>query len=72
MGPWALRLMKSFWDNEVLVCRVAGYYGRPFKSECGVTQGAPLSPTIFNLMVDVIVREWVFQMEAAGFETWGR
>ena len=69
VGPCALRLIKSFWDNEVLVCRAAGYYGRPFKAERGVTQGGPLSPTIFNLMVDAIVREWVFQMEAADFDT---
>ena len=57
VGPCALRLKKSFWDNEVLVCRAAGYYVRPFKLERGVTQGAPLSPTTFSLMVDTIMRE---------------
>ena len=57
VGPCALRLINSFWDNEVLVCRAAGYYGRPFKSERGVAQGGPLSPTIFNLVMDAIVRE---------------
>ena len=25
----------------------------------GVTQGEPLSPTIFNVVVDVVVRHWV-------------
>ena len=69
MGPYALLLIQSFWDNEVLVCRAAGYYVCPFKSERGVTQGGPLSSTIFNLMVGAIVREWIFQMEAAGFDT---
>ena len=69
MRPCVLRLIKSFCDNEVLVCRAAGYYGHPFKSERGVIQGDPLSPTIFNLMLDAIVREWIFQMEAAGFDT---
>ena len=67
VGPCALRLIESFWKNELLVCRASGYYGRVFQSERGVTQGGPLSPTIFNLMVDAIVREWVFQMEQAGF-----
>ena len=57
VGPYALRLIKSFWNNEMLVRQAAGYYDRPFKSERGVTQGGPLSPTIFNLMVDAIVRE---------------
>ena len=36
-----------------------GYYGTSFKGERGVTQGDPLSPTIFNLVVDVLVRHWV-------------
>ena len=52
----------------MLVCRAAGYYGLPFKAERGVTQGGLLSPRIINPMVDAIVREWLFQMEAAGFD----
>ena len=61
MGPKAWRLIKTFWDNGVLVCKAAGWYGLPFKAgrsiTCGVTQGGPVSPTIFNLMVDAIIRE---------------
>ena len=57
VGPCTLRLIKSFWDNKVLVCPAAKYYGRPFKSERGVTQGGPLLPTIFNLIVDAIARK---------------
>ena len=49
VGPCALRLIKSFWDNEVLVCQAAGYYGRVFRSRRGVSQGGSLSSTIFNL-----------------------
>ena len=69
VGPCARRLIKSFSENETLVCRASGYYGRAFKSDRGVTQGGPLSPTIFNLMVDAIVREWIYQMVATGFDT---
>ena len=36
-----------------------GYYGEAFKGVRGVTQGDPLSPTIFNVVVDVVVRHWV-------------
>ncbi|EJK70137.1 hypothetical protein THAOC_08530 [Thalassiosira oceanica] len=41
------------------VCRAAKRYGEPFKASRGVTQGGPLSPKIFNIMVDAIVREWI-------------
>ena len=36
-----------------------GYYGTDFKGERGVTQGEQLSPTIFNMVVDAVVRHWV-------------
>ena len=39
--------------------RVRGYYGEAFKGARGMTQGEPLSPTIFNVVVDAVVRHWV-------------
>ena len=42
-----------------MVARAGGYYGTRFKGERGVTQGGPLSPTIFNVVVDAVVRHWV-------------
>ena len=42
-----------------MVARAGGYYGEAFKGERGVTQGNPLSPTIFNVGVDAVVRHWV-------------
>ena len=42
-----------------MVARAGGYYGDAFKGARGVTQGDPLSPTIFNVVVDVVVRHWV-------------
>ena len=42
-----------------MVVRAGGYYGTGFKGERGVTQGDPLSPTIFNVVVDVVVHHWV-------------
>ena len=35
------------------------YYGKGFKGGRGVTQGNPLSPTIFNVVVDAVVRHWL-------------
>ena len=42
-----------------MVARVGGYYRDAFKGAQGVTQGDPLSPTIFNVVVDAVVRHWV-------------
>ena len=42
-----------------MVARAGGYYGEAFKGARGVTQGDPLSPTIFNVVVDAVVRHWV-------------
>ena len=42
-----------------MVARAGGYYGTAFGGERGVTQGNPLSPTIFNVVVDAFIRHWV-------------
>ncbi|EJK77954.1 hypothetical protein THAOC_00175, partial [Thalassiosira oceanica] len=60
VGPNMMRLIQTFWDEQKLVCcRASKRYGEPFKASRGVTQGGPLSPKIFNIMVDAIVREWI-------------
>ena len=62
VGPKTIRLLRSFWDAAELVCRAVGRYGEPFKAERGVTQGGPLSSTLFNILVDAVVREWLRQV----------
>eukprot|EP00957_Ditylum_brightwellii_P131604 10036550-Ditylum_brightwellii.AAC.1 len=57
-----LRLIIFFWEHAELVCRAVGRYGEKFKAHRGVTQGGPLSPKIFNIMIDAIVREWLRQL----------
>ena len=42
-----------------MVERAGSYYGTSFGGERGVTQGNPLSPTIFNAVVDAVVQHWV-------------
>ena len=39
-----------------MVARAGGYFGMPFKGYRIITQGYPLSPTIFNVVVDSITR----------------
>ena len=45
-----------------MVERAGGYYGAAFTGAQVVTQGNPLSSTIFNLVVDAVVCHWVFVM----------
>jgi hypothetical protein len=58
VGPKVIRLIVNFWEKAQLFCKAGGYFGRPFRAKYGVTQGGPL-PTIFNLMVDAVVRVWI-------------
>ena len=60
--PNIIRLIKNFWDRAVLTCRANRYYGNPFKASRGVTHGGLLSPHLFNVMVDAVVREWLRQV----------
>ena len=59
VGPNARRLLKTYWRHLTMVVRAGGYCGTAFKGERGVTQGDPLSSTIFNVVVDAVVRHWV-------------
>ena len=42
-----------------MVARAGRYYEKGFKGERGMMQGDPLSPTIFNVVVDAVVRHWL-------------
>ena len=59
VGPRARRLIQQFWELGEMARRASGYYGRVFTAGRWVTQGGFLSPTVFNLVVDTIVREWI-------------
>ena len=65
VGPNARRLLRNFWDNQWVVPRQAGYFGTPFKPTRGLTQGDIISPTLFNVVCDAIVRYWLFITTAA-------
>ena len=59
VGERVQRLLAVYWERTKVVARAGSYYGKGFKGERGVTQGDPLSPTIFNLVVDAVVRHWL-------------
>jgi hypothetical protein len=58
VGEQILQLITKFWNSLTVVAKQQGYYGKPFRSERGTTQGDIVSPTIFNIIVDAVVRAW--------------
>ena len=59
VGPGARRLLSNYCRRLTMADRAGGYYGTAFSGERGVTQGDPLSPTLFNVEVDAVVRHWL-------------
>ena len=49
-------LLAVFWDQQKVVTRQNGYHGPHFKATRGDTQGRLITPTLFNLIVDNVVR----------------
>ncbi len=49
----------------MVYCAV-GNYGTAFKAGCSVTQGGLLSAKLFNILVDAVVRKWVWRLEEDG------
>ena len=52
VGERVRRLLTIYWERTTMVARAGSYYGKGFKGGRGVTQGDPLSPTIFNVVED--------------------
>ncbi len=59
VGPKLLHLQTKFWNQAQMVCRAGGSFGKPFEAFRGVTQGGPFSSLMFNVCVDVVIREWL-------------
>jgi hypothetical protein len=58
VGPNVRRFIMAIGEADTLVPRLAGFFGTPFTASRGVRQGDVVSPIIFNIVVDAIVREW--------------
>ena len=62
VSPRACCILCKYWRQLTMVARAGGYYGASFKGDQEVTQGDLISPTIFNAVVDAVVRHWVTVM----------
>ena len=55
-----------------MVDRTGGYYGVALQDFGGVTQGEQLSSTIFNVVMDAVVCNWVSLVAGAAEEPYVR
>ena len=62
VGTQACWILQTYLSRLKMVAGAGGYYGAAFKEARGVTQGDPIPPTIFNVVVDAVVRHWVSVM----------
>jgi len=63
VGENTLRILNNFWDAHTIIPRQRGFFGTPFKAECGVTQGDIISPTIFNIVIDCVLHHWYHSIQ---------
>ena len=54
-----LRILRTYCDHIQMAAKAGGHYGHILKRHRGVTQGIPLSPTVFNVVVDAVILNWV-------------
>ena len=73
VGKRKERILRHYWDNILMVDQAGRYYGAPLKDYIRITQRVPNTLTIFNMVVDAVIRRWVmmFAKEEAGPEYFG-
>ena len=64
MGPRTLLILQAYWAWLQMAEKAGGHYGPVFQSYRGVTQGDPLLPAIFNMVVGAVIQHWVTVVEA--------
>ena len=53
------RVLRINYEHLFVVVQVGLYCGTSFKGRRRVTQVDPLSPTIFNIVVEVVILDWL-------------
>lgn len=56
-GPIARELIHQLWQDEIILKFPDKTSSAPFKPSRGIKQGCVLSPTIFNLCIDVVLTD---------------
>ena len=53
---WTRRFVAVLYDNNFCALSISGVIGTGFKVTAGVRQGCPLSPLLFSIISDVLLR----------------
>ena len=56
LDPNIKRLLHHSWDEDSVIPNEGRFDERPFRTEIELTQGDLVSPKIFNIVVDTVVR----------------
>ena len=59
LGPQMCGLLKIFWDCQQVVPRQNNFHGPAFPATMGTTQGRLVSLTLFNVVVENVIRTWL-------------
>ena len=62
LGTKLRRLLQPFWSDKAVVSKAGRFYGRPFKTGRLLKQGYPVSPAVFNIVVEAVVRELLLEV----------
>ena len=62
LGPNLQILLQMFWHEQAVVTKSGILYYRLFITERRVTQGYPVSPILFNILVGTVVREVLLEV----------
>ena len=57
VGMNILSIIERVWSMDTMVPKQSGFYGKPFSASRGVRQGDIMSPIIFNIIADAVIRE---------------
>ena len=64
--PDLLARLKSLYSGATASARVGGASSAPFPLTTGVRQGCPLSPLLFNIYIDTVIRSLLARLPGAG------
>ena len=70
LGPRLQQLLQRYWYGQRVVPNSGKYYGCPFSTGRGMTQGDPLYLKMFNIIMDALVRTNIQEMCTPGVSTW--